>query len=190
MALEDRVEAKMNWRDRIVVDWPNDLQKAHRCRQALLDLERSLLELSGLGHPLHVEEGYRPPPPPGWPKAMFHLLAGSRVAYCQADLDELGPDWYPTMDEARHAAGLIKQYQRGGIFNRTLPTNLSQTPQEIKKNLEETVRMREQQAKFVNDMRSRNRAGFHGQIVMSEEALHNEPDIPEKDEVVIASRRK
>ena len=49
----------MNWREKIITDWPNDLQKAHRCRQALQDLDRLLLELAGLGHPLHVEEGYQ-----------------------------------------------------------------------------------------------------------------------------------
>jgi len=174
----------MNWRDKIVTDWPNDLQKAHRCRTALQDLERALLDLAGLGHPLHVEEGYLPPPPPGWPRAMFHLTEPARSIHCQGDLDELGDGWYPTMEEARNAKGLQKQYERGGIFNRALPTMLTQTPQQIAAALEETMRLRDQQKKFVDDMRAKHRTGVvEGRIILSDEALHNGPepgpDIPE-----------
>lgn len=176
----------MNWREKIITAWPNDLQKSHRCRQALFDLDRVLLELSGLGHPLHVEEGYQPPPAPGWPKAMFHLTEPPKAIWCQGDLEELGDGWFPTMEEARMDHGLKKQYERGGIFSRALPQMLSQTPQEIKRHQDEAIAQREQQRKFVEDMRSKNRAGFQGRVVLSEEALHNDPgpDIPERDERV------
>ena len=114
----------MNWRQRIIVDWPNDPQRAHKAKEALRVLEECLLTLSGLGHPLHVEEGYLAPPKPEWPKPMFHIYQGARVFNCQADLDEAGEDWYPTMEDARFAAGLTKQNQRGGIFAKALPMAL------------------------------------------------------------------
>lgn len=147
----------MNWREKIVCDWPNDLQKAHRCKTALADLDRLLLELSSLGHPLHVEEGYVPPPPPGWPRAMFHILAGARVVNCQADLEELGDDWYPTMEDARHAAGLTKQYQRGGIFDKTLPSMLTQTPEQVKQTIVDDLAQKEEKKRFVSEVRASNR---------------------------------
>jgi hypothetical protein len=111
----------MNWRQRIITDWPNDPQRSHKCQAALKQIEEGLLQLASLGHPLHVEEGYVPPPPPEFPKVMFHLYQGGKVFVCQADVDEAGEDWYPTMEEARHAAGVTKQNQRGGIFTKTLP---------------------------------------------------------------------
>jgi hypothetical protein len=117
---------------------------------------------------------------------MFHLTEAPKAIYCQGELDELGDGWYPTMEEARLAMGLKKQYERGGIFQRDLPSMLTQTPQEIKRNLEAELARRDQQRRFVEDMRNKNRAGFHGTIVMSEDALHNEPGPVEleKDEVV------
>lgn len=181
----------MNWREKIITDWPNDLQKAHRCRTALQDLDRVLLELAGLGHPLHVEEGYQSPPVPGWPRAMFHLTQPAKAIWCQGELDELGDGWYPTMEEARQQHGLNKQYERGGIFNRALPQMLTQTPQEIKRRQDEAMAQREQQKRFVEDMRTKNRASFNGRIVLSEDGLHQNdpgPDIPVKDEIVSGKR--
>jgi len=171
----------MNWREKIIVDFPNDLQKNHKARTALADLDRVLLELAGLGHPLHVEEGYVPPPPSGWPKAVFHLHAGARIVRDQFELEELGPDWYPTMEDARHAAGQRKQYERGGIFDpRRMPTILSQTPQEIRRNQDEAIRQREAHRQFVNDARLAQRAGFAAQtyLVNVTEPEH-EPDMGE-----------
>ena len=111
----------MNWRQRIIKDFPHELQKAHKAQTALRQIEENLTILASLGHPLHVEEGYVAPPPPEWPQVWFHIYQGAKDFHCQEDVDEAGPDWYPTMEEARHAAGLIKQNQRGGIFTRTLP---------------------------------------------------------------------
>jgi len=112
---------RVNWRQKIVADWPNDPQRQHKCRDALKQIEEGLLQLASLGHPLHLEEGYTPPPKPEFPKVMFHIYQGSKVFNCEADVEEAGEDWYPTMDEARHAAGVTKQNQRGGIFSKTLP---------------------------------------------------------------------
>lgn len=120
----------MNWRQRIIADWPNDPQRARRCQDALRQVEEGLLLLASLGHPLHVEEGYSPPPKPEFPKVMFHLYQGGRSFACQADIDEAGPDWFPTMDDARQAAGLIKQYQRGGVFAKSLPVIPHRTTEE------------------------------------------------------------
>lgn len=177
----------MNWREKIICDWPNDLQKAHRAKTALADLDRTLLELAGLGHPLHIEEGYIPPPPPGWPKAMFHILAGARTVNCQADLDELGEDWYPTMEEARHAAGLTKQYQRGGIFDKALPQMLTQTPQQIQQSIADEIARKESVRKFANDMRLANRESFQANtILVNHEKLgpDHEPTVAEKFEAI------
>lgn len=177
----------MNWREKIITAWPDDLQKAHRARVALSDLDRILGELAAMGHPLHIEEGYVPPPPPGWPKAVFHLHAGARIVRDQFELEELGEDWFPTMEEARHAAGLRKQYQRGGIFDpRSMPTLLTQTPQEIMRRETEAVRAREQQRKYVDDMRMQHRAGFAEQVILVDHSgPEHEPDIGEAIERLI-----
>ena|SRR3974390_339278 len=111
----------MNWRQRIIVDWPDDLQRRHKAMSALRAVEEGLLQLASMGHPLHLEEGYCPPPPPEWPQVWFHIFQGAKDFHCQTDVDEAGPDWYTTMEEARHAAGVTKQNQRGGIFTKTLP---------------------------------------------------------------------
>ena len=111
----------MNWRQRIIADGPHDPQRAHKVQTALRQVELMLAELASLGHPLHLEEGYSPPPRPEWPQVWFHIYQGARDFHCKADVEEAGPDWYVTMDEARHAAGVTKQNQRGGIFTKTLP---------------------------------------------------------------------
>lgn len=113
----------MNWRDRILADWPNDPQRAYKAQAALRSAEDALQTLASLGHPLHIREGSAPALVAEWPRMVFHLRAGERTVNCQAELEELGPDWFPTMEEARHSAGLIKQYQRGGIFDKNLPAN-------------------------------------------------------------------
>ena len=176
----------MNWREKIVVDFPDDLQRAHKARSALADLDRVLLELAGLGHPLHVEEGYVAPPPRGWPRAAFHLYQGARVVNCQADLEELGSDWYPTMEEARQAAGLAKQYQRGGIFDRALPSMLTQTPQQVQQTIAEEAARREAQKQFVNDMRLANRASFQATPYLVEHGKEpeREPTVQEQFEII------
>jgi hypothetical protein len=95
------------------------------------------------------------------------------------------------MEEARQAKGLQKQWERGGIFNRSLPSQLTQTPQQIQANMQAEIERREQQRRFVEDMRSKNREGFHGRVLLNEEALHQadtEPDIPERFEKISGRR--
>lgn len=172
----------MNWREKIISDWPSEPQKIARAKVALAELDRAIGELAGLGHPLHVEEGYVAPPPPGWPRAMFHMTSGTRVVRDQRELDELGEDWYPTMDEAKHAEGLRMQMKRGGIFNpRSMPMLLTQTPDQIMKHQAEAIQMRERQRQYVNDTRMQQRAGFAERaftVDYSKETQH-EPDIVE-----------
>jgi hypothetical protein len=147
----------MNWRQRIIVDWPNEPQKSFKARQALQQIEDGLATLAGMGHPLHVEEGYTPPPLPEYPKVVFHILQGQRVVNCQADFEELGDDWYPTMEEARHAAGVTKQNQRGGIFARALPSIFRRTPEDETAVDEMTRVANEAHRRFVADTRAANR---------------------------------
>ena len=113
---------------------------------------------------------------------MFHVTSGTRVVRDQRELEELGEDWHPTMDEARHAEGLRMQMKRGGIFHpRQMPTLLTQTPDQILKNQAELIKMREQQRQFVNDTRMQQRSGFAERaftVDYSKEPQH-EPDIAE-----------
>lgn len=155
----------MNWRQRILTDWPNDPQRSHKCRTALQQIEEGLTVLATMGHPLHVEEGYAPPPPPEWPRVMFHLFQGAKVFYCEADVTEAGEDWYPTMEEARYAAGVTKQNQRGGIFSKALPSIPYRTSDQKshEKAVEEEAERLALQVKrqFIEDQRAlhRSRAG-------------------------------
>jgi hypothetical protein len=94
---------------------------------------------------------------------MFHIYQGARVVNCQEDLDDLGDDWYPTMDEARHAAGVTKQMQRGGIFTKSLPQalNQGQTPQEIQAGIDAKVAEQVAKREYVNNLRVRNHDAFN-----------------------------
>jgi len=113
----------LDWRQRLLAEWPNNLQKHYLAQAAVRELDKALEVLATLGFLLHIEEGAAETVPQ-WPRMVFHIRAGSREVTCQADLDELGPDWYPSMEEARHAAGMTKQMQRGGVFDRALPSQI------------------------------------------------------------------
>jgi hypothetical protein len=160
---------RVNWRQRVITDWPNDPQRAHKAREALKQIEDGLLQLASLGHPLHLEEGYTPPPPPEWPKVMFHIYQGSKVFNCEADLTEAGEDWYPTMDEARHAAGVTKQNQRGGIFSKALPAIMPWFTQESidqkALNAEANKVALAAKKQFIADMRAQHRAKVENGLV-------------------------
>lgn len=167
-------DGRVNWRQRIITDWPNDPQRAHKAQAALKQIEESLATLASLGHPLHVEEGYTPPPPPEFPKVMFHLYQGSKVFACQADVDEAGEDWYSTMEDARHAAGVIKQNQRGGIFTKSLPaiiTDFWKSPEEklSEKALQEEAEQLAAAVKrqFISDQRAIHRASVEARSGIS-----------------------
>ncbi len=111
----------MNWRQKIQTAYPDKPQPAYRCKAALGELDAALQVLASLGFPLHIVDGPQPVELPEWPKVVFHWKQGSREVLCQGDLDDLGPDWHPTMEAAQLAAGMKKQMERGGIFHENLP---------------------------------------------------------------------
>ena len=115
----------LHWKQRLLAEYAANIQRHTRGQQAVHQLEEALQVLSSLGFPLHVEEGPELVEPQEYPKVVFHLRAGTRIVECAAELKELGPDWYSSMEEARHQAGVAKQYQRGGIFSKSLPAPLN-----------------------------------------------------------------
>lgn len=118
----------MDWKAQAIASFQDNLQKLHRVKLAIAGLEESLAVLAALGFPLHIEEGPPPVEPVEYPKVVFHLRQGTRTVNCEADLKELGDDWYNTLEEAKHAAGVTKQFQRGGVFTKNLPATLPDLP--------------------------------------------------------------
>lgn len=112
---------EIDWRGRILAEFAQHPQRLHLANAAILELENALQRLASMGFPLHIEEGPPTKKPSVWPRFMFHIRQGSKIVLCEADWKEMGPDWYPSMDEARHAAGEAKQWQRGGVFTKSLP---------------------------------------------------------------------
>ena len=121
---------KMDWKQKLIVEWTNNPQRQHLANAAIRDLEDAIQRLAGMGCVLHVEEG---PAPPllEWPRLVFHIRQGQREVRCQADLDELGEDWYGSMEEARQAAGMAKQWQRGGVFTKSVPAPIGASTSEF-----------------------------------------------------------
>lgn len=115
----------LHWKQRLLAEYASNIQRHTRGQLAVHQLEESLQVLSSLGFSLHVEEGPELMELQEYPKVVFHLRAGTRIVECEAELEELGPDWYSSMEEARHQAGIAKQYQRGGIFSKSLPVPLN-----------------------------------------------------------------
>jgi hypothetical protein len=118
----------MDWRQKLIAEAAPSAQRQHLATAAIHDLDDALQRLAVLGCVMHIEEGPAPKEPQEWPKLVFHIRQGQREVRCQADLDELGEDWYPSMEEARQAAGMAKQWQRGGVFTKSLPAPLSLVP--------------------------------------------------------------
>jgi hypothetical protein len=109
----------MDWKSKILAQEQRSPQKLMLVTMAISQMEDAISRLAGMGHYLHVEEGLVRTEL--WPKTVFNRFGYSRLARCQADLDEFGPDWYESMEAARKAYGMDKQYERGGIFKRNLP---------------------------------------------------------------------
>lgn len=166
----------MNWRESILSDYPLDLQRQHRAKVALKALEDAVSELASLGHPLHVEPGFVPLPAPEWPRNVFHVKAGLRVVACQAELDELGPDWYPTLEEAKYQAGLTKQMQRGGIFDKALPSLERLTDDQrlqAQKRAEELIKFEKDRVHALAvEARTRNRGRSNGRATVDMPGTH------------------
>lgn len=114
----------MDWKGEILGCWPGDLQKTRHAQLAIQLVEDGLAKLASMGFPLHVEEGLQPAQKSPWPRFVFHLREGPRICNCQADYEELGANWHFSMEEARQAAGMAKQMQRGGIFSGNIPARL------------------------------------------------------------------
>lgn len=111
----------LDWRQRLLAEWPHDAQRHYKAQAAVKELDLALQVLASMGFPLHIEEGPQPKEPEPFPKMVFHIRAGAKQVNCQADWDELGPDWHVSMDAAKLAAGYAKQWQRGGVFSKSLP---------------------------------------------------------------------
>ena len=115
---------ELSWRERLRKEYSGRPQLMHRAEEALRQLDGAIQTLASLGFPLRAEEGFVAKPPE-FPKVMFHIRQGSKVVRCKADEEELGPDWHGSMEDARQAAGMAKQWQRGGVFDKSLPAPIS-----------------------------------------------------------------
>jgi hypothetical protein len=109
----------MDWKTTILSKEQAKAQRLALVEIAIREIELAVTKLGALGHYVHVREGIAPPEE--WPKALFNRFGYQKVVYCQADWDEIGPDWYESLEEARKAHGLDKQMERGGIFKQNLP---------------------------------------------------------------------
>lgn len=99
-------------------------QLVRRLDIALAELRSGLEYLASRGHVFHLAEGPGPSDSAKWPRLVFHLEKAPRgfSCLCEQDFDLLGGHaggWHDTLDEAKHSAGMDKQFQRGGIFPRS-----------------------------------------------------------------------
>lgn len=129
----------IDWRQKVLAEYCNHTQKNFLAQAAIKELEEALQKLACMGFHLHVEEGPAPPTQE-WPRFVFHIRQGARECGCEAEFKELGPDWHYTMEAARHAAGEAKQWQRGGVFTKSLPAPISIVPEPPKMLQEEESR--------------------------------------------------
>lgn len=86
-------------------------------------LGEALAALAALGHLYHLAEG-SPGSGEVWPRLYFHVHAApnGRVVNSRWELAELGPGWFPTLDEAQHDDGVATQFAgRGGVGRKSLP---------------------------------------------------------------------
>ena len=102
-------------------------QRVARIDRALAGVREGLEELARLGHPFWLSES--PQPLPLWPRLVFHLTKAPRgfLCLCEEDFGFLGgheSGWHDTLDEAKHSAGMDRQFRgRGGVFpKRGLPS--------------------------------------------------------------------
>lgn len=126
----------MDWpafRASLFAEYHEEPQKTAKIDHALRLCREGLELLASLGHQAHLRLG--PAPPAGWPRKMFHLKAAPRghQVFCQEDIELLGEGWFPTLDEAKHAAGMERQFRRGGILpKRGLPApSLASVPTKL-----------------------------------------------------------
>ena len=92
-------------------------------RHAFDLIAEGLKLLGSLGHPFHLVEGTSVEGEI-WPKVYFHIEAApnGRLVNSLYDLQDLGPGWYPSLDQAQHADGMATQFDgRGGVRKRDVP---------------------------------------------------------------------
>lgn len=111
----------MNWqafRNKLVNQYHEQPQATARIDRALGLLREGLAELGSLGHIHHLAPGPEPQRSE-WPKLLYNLEKAPRgyLCLCQEDRKLLGPGWFETLDEAKHADGMGEQFHgRGGII--------------------------------------------------------------------------
>ena len=115
-------------RDQISVQLQEQPQKLALAQLAFTELESGLAKLSSLGLHFQPVEG-AVGALPEWPKTMFHSARaphGTQV-YCRQDLEDLGPGWATTPQEAERLAGVKTQFAgRGGVRQPGLPMVIPQ----------------------------------------------------------------
>lgn len=87
------------------------------CELALREIGSALDRLCRHGVVMHLESGPATKLPE-FPKLVFHIdsAPNGRVVHSSWELAELGPGWYPTLDQAQHADGVATQMAgRGGV---------------------------------------------------------------------------
>ncbi len=88
---------------------------------ALAQVRSGLEQLSAMGHHFHLVEGATGTVAE-WPRTVFHLEKAPLgfLCLCEQDFEDvLGGEasgWFNTLDEAKHASGMDKQFTRGGVF--------------------------------------------------------------------------
>jgi hypothetical protein len=100
-----------------------DWHQQHEVDLALREVEQAMAVLVRLGKPVHLRPGHAPPGIWEWPRTVYSVFAPQgREVSCQAELDELGSDWFPSLEEAQHEHGMRVQFAgRGGVGANTLP---------------------------------------------------------------------
>lgn len=96
-------------------------QSAAMIDHALAQVQSGLEQLARLGHPFHLEIGIDASQG-SWPRTVYHLQKAPRgfLCLCEQDLEDvLGGEaagWFSTLEEAKHAGGMERQFTRGGVF--------------------------------------------------------------------------
>jgi hypothetical protein len=108
---------------RLQADHHHDLQAVTNVQNAIAEVERGLNTLARYGHVLHLEYGpaYHMPE---WPMVLFHVTSApnGRVVRSSWEALELGPGWWPTLQDAQYKEGIRMQFRgRGGVGDRSLP---------------------------------------------------------------------
>jgi hypothetical protein len=123
----------MDWymfRQRLLADHAGNPQNSHTLSLALDEIEQGLRVLARFGHVFHLATGTAPAIE-AFPRKIFHVSIAplGRVVWSQSEIDELGDEWYDSVQEAQHSSGLRAQLAgRGGIGTRALPAVIPDAP--------------------------------------------------------------